>query len=153
MNAPTNAIKSRSTLYQLTPREFESRGETDPTLSPNPMEGQSRECIVSFRRELSRQEDQPGFDPWTCTWDWDIRTDETVWSEQLYWMTGRDENTGVPSFKDQSCFYTSESWVRLVDATLGLLQSGEPYELGLQMLHPDGNRRWVIICFSSVGDH
>src|SRR5262252_2832440 len=144
MNAPTNAIKSRSTLYQLTPREFDSRSGTDATLSTNSTGAQPRECIVSFRHEPSHQQHRPEFDPWTGDWGWDIRTDETVWSEQLYWITGRDENAGVPSFKDQSCFYTSESWVRLVDATLALLQTGAPYELGLQMLHPDGNRRWVI---------
>jgi len=116
------------------------------------MEGQSRECIVLFQRERYRQADQLALDPWTCDWDWDIRTDETVWSEQLYWITGRDENTGVPSFKDQSCFYTSESWVRLVDANLGLLQTGEPYELGLQMLHADGTRIWVLHRGEAVRD-
>jgi two-component system sensor histidine kinase UhpB len=144
MNAPTNAIKSRSTLYQLTPRDMESRSGMDATVSSNPMGVQSRECIVSFRHEHSHQAHQGEFDPWTGNWDWDIRTDETVWSEQLYWIIGRDENAGIPPFKDQSCFYTSESWVRLVDATLGLLQTGVPYELGLQMLHADGTRRWII---------
>lgn len=152
MNAPTNAIKSRSTLYQLTPREFGSRIGTDATVSTDSMGGQSRQCIVSFRREPSRHADQPKFDPWTGDWDWDLRTDETAWSEQLYWITGRDENAGIPSFKDQSCFYTSESWVRLVDATLGLLQTGAPYELGLQMLHADGTRRWVIHRGEAVRD-
>ena len=144
MNAPTNAMKSRSTLYQLTPREFESRSGTDATLSTSSAGVQSRECIVSFRHEASPHEDRPEFDPWTGAWDWNIRTDETVWSDQLYWITGRDENAGVPSFKDQSCFYTSESWVRLVDATSALLQTGAPYEVGLQMLHADGSRRWII---------
>lgn len=143
MNAPTNAIRSRSTLYQLTPREFESRNGTHATVA-SPMGGQSRECIVSFRRESSHQAHQPESDSWTGNWDWDIRTDETVWSEQLYWIIGRDADAGIPSFRDQSCFYTPESWVRLVDATLGLLQTGAPYELGLQMLHADGTRRWVI---------
>ena len=152
MNAPTNAIKSRSTLYQLTPCELESRSRTDTTVSTNPTGGQSRECIISFRHEPSPQADQPEFDPWTGAWEWDIRTDETIWSEQLCWITGRDENAEVPSFKDQSCFYTSESWVRLVDATLWLLQTGAPYELGLQMLHTDGSRRWIIHRGEAVRD-
>jgi signal transduction histidine kinase len=152
MNAPTNAMKSRSTLYQLTPREFDSRSGTDATLSTNSTGAQPRECIVSFRHEPSHQQYRPGFDPWTGDWDWNIRTDETFWSEQLYWITGRDQNAGIPSFKDQSCFYTSESWVRLVDATSGLLQTGEPYELGLQMLHADGTRRWIIHRGEAVRD-
>ena len=152
MNAPTNAIKSRSTLYQLTARDFGKRNGTDATVSTNPTGIQSRECIVSFRHEPSHQAYRPEFDPWTGDWDWDIRTDETVWSQQLYWMLGRDADAGIPSFKDQSCFYTSDSWVRLVDATLGLLQTGAPYELGLQMLHADGTRRWVIRRGEAVRD-
>lgn len=152
MNAPTNAIRSRSTLYQLTPRELESRSGTDAPASMNPLGGQSRECVVSFRGESSHPADQAGLDPWTGNWDWDIRTDEMVWSDQMYWIIGRDAEEGVPSFKDQSCFYTSESWVRLVDATLGLLQTGAPYELGLQMLHADGTRRWVIRRGEAVRD-
>ena len=152
MNAPTNAIKSRSTLYQLTPRDFGSRSGTDATVSASPTELHSRECIVSFRHEPSHQAYRPEFDPWTGDWDWDIRTDETVWSAQLYWILGRDADAGIPPFKDQCCFYTSESWVRLVDATLGLLQTGTPYELGLQMLHADGTRRWVIRRGEAVRD-
>jgi signal transduction histidine kinase len=149
MNAPTNAIKSRSTLYQLTPRDFESRSGTDATRSTNPTGVQSRECIVSFRHGPSHQAE---FDPWSGDWEWDIRTDETVWSEQLYWIVGCDADAAIPSFKDQSCFYTSESWLRLLDATLGLLQTGAPYELGLQMLHADGTRRWVIRRGEAVRD-
>jgi signal transduction histidine kinase len=152
MNAPTNAIKSRSTLYQLTPRDFQSGGGSNASVSTNPTGFQSRECIVSFCHETSHQAHPPEFDPWTGEWEWDVRTDETVWSEQLYWMVGRDADAVIPSFKDQSRFYTSESWVRLVDATLGLLQTGSPYELGLQMLHADGTRRWVIRRGEAVRD-
>lgn len=77
------------------------------------------------------------------SWHWDVRTDTTVWSEPLYRIIGR-ENAAIPPFRSQSCFYTLESWIRLVDATLELLQTGTPYELRLQMLHTDGTRRWVI---------
>jgi signal transduction histidine kinase len=84
-------------------------------------------------------------------WHWDIRTDTTVWSEQLYRMIGREHAT-IPPFKDHSRFYTSESWIRLVDATLELLQTGTPYELTLQMLHTDGGRRWVIRNGEAVSD-
>lgn len=77
------------------------------------------------------------------SWHWDVRTDTTVWSEPLYGIVGW-ENAKIPPFRAHSCFYTSESWVRLVDATLELLQTGTPYELRLQMLNTDGTRRWVI---------
>lgn len=77
------------------------------------------------------------------TWRWNIRTDTTRWSEELYRIVGQ-ENKAIPPFRDHFRFYTSESWIRLVDATLELLRTGTPYELRLEMLHTDGNRRWVI---------
>ena len=81
MNAPTNAIRSRSTLYQLTPRDFQSRSGRDATLLTNPTGVPSRECIVSFRHGPSDRTYQPEIDPWMGNWDWDIRTDKTEWSE------------------------------------------------------------------------
>jgi signal transduction histidine kinase len=77
------------------------------------------------------------------SWYWDIRSDTTVWSEPLYGIVGR-ENAAVPPFREHFRFHTSESWIRLVDATLELLQNGTPYELRLQMLHADGTRKWVV---------
>src|SRR5215469_4315060 len=69
-------------------------------------------------------------------WYWDIRSDTTVWSEPLYGIIGR-ENAAIPPFREHFRFHTSESWIRLVDATLDLLQTGTPYELRLQMLRAD----------------
>jgi len=66
-------------------------------------------------------------------------------------MIGR-ENATIPPFKEHFCIYTSESWIRLVDATLELLQTRTPYELKLQMLHADGGRRWVIHTGEAVSD-
>ena len=77
------------------------------------------------------------------SWHWDVRTDTIVWSASLYGIVGW-ENATIPPFRAHSCFYTSESWIRLVDATLELLQTGTPYELRLQMVNTDGTRRWVI---------
>ena len=76
-------------------------------------------------------------------WRWDVRTDTTVWSEPLYGIIGREDAT-IPPFREHFCFHTAESWIRLVDATLELLQNGTPYELRLQMLHADGSRRRVL---------
>jgi two-component system sensor histidine kinase UhpB len=91
-------------------------------------------------------------DPKEASWQWDIRTDVTTWSEQLYRIAGRDPETAVPSFKEQSSFYTSVSWDRLTAATLQVLQTGQPYELELQMCRPDGNRRRVISSGEAVRD-
>jgi signal transduction histidine kinase len=79
-----------------------------------------------------------------ATWQWDIKTDVTTWSEQLYRIAGRDPGTAVPSFKKHSSFYTSDSWDRLTAATVRVLKTGQPYALELQMRRPDGTRRRVM---------
>jgi PAS fold len=76
------------------------------------------------------------------SWRWNIRTDTSRWSEELYRIIGRDDPT-IPPFREHFRFYT-ESWIRLVDATLELLRTGTPYELKLEMLHANGSRRWVV---------
>jgi PAS domain S-box-containing protein len=85
-------------------------------------------------------------------WQWDIRTDVTSWSEQLYRIAGRDLETAVPSFKNHSSFYTADSWDRLTAATIRVLQTGQPYELELQMRRTDGSRRRVIGSGEAVHD-
>ena len=85
-------------------------------------------------------------------WQWDIKTDITVWSEQLHRIVGRDPMTMLPSFRQHSCFYTPDSWAQLTAATLRLLKAGIPYELELQMLRPDGTRRRVIESGDAVRD-
>jgi len=98
---------------------------------------------ISFHQKTHDNLEPAAFNYRKGSWHWDVRTDTTVWSEPLYGIVGW-ENATIPPFRAHSCFYAADSWIRLVDATLELLQNGTPYELRLQMLHTDGTRRWVI---------
>jgi PAS domain S-box-containing protein len=100
-------------------------------------------CTPHYTTELKFQTKFPP-DAKKASWQWDIRTNVTTWSEQLYRIAGRDPETTLPSFKEHSCFYTSDSWDQLTAAIVRVLQTGQPYELELQMRRPDGSRRRVI---------
>ena len=141
MSLSTNPERSSFPVDQPAVRGSEA-GQAKSIRSTQPHPTENRGCI-SFPRKPYDQVEGTSFNCSKGNWHWDIRTDTTVWSEQLYRMIGREHGT-VPPFKEHSLFYTSESWIRLVDATLELLQKGTPYELTLQMLHTDGGRRWVI---------
>src|ERR1039458_1193131 len=138
MEMRANHVSSHSTLYHPNKRELESKvhGEAD-----------EHTCVS---REVKLGAEQP--DAKKASWQWDIKTDITTWSEELYRIAGRDPKTALPSFKEHSSFYSSDSWLRLTTATLGVLQTGEPYELELQMLRPDGTRRCVIGSGEAVRD-
>lgn len=145
-----NPGQSSFPVDHLANRDFEAEGQAKSIRSSQPNQTENRGCI-SFPRKPYDQVEDLRFNSSKGNWQWDIRTDTTVWSEQLYRMIGR-ELAMVPPFKEHARFYTSGSWIRLVDATLELLQTGKPYELTLQMLHSDGGRRWVIRNGEAVTD-
>jgi two-component system, NarL family, sensor histidine kinase UhpB len=108
-------------------------------------------CVVSLGSN-AMSEAAISDDSCLGSWRWNIRTNAMTWSGELNSIVGRDQNAPVPSFKAHSCFYTADSWVQLLSATLVLLNTGRPYELTLQMLHADGTRRWVIVKGEAVCD-
>ena len=141
MSLSTNPGSSSFPVNQLATQDSGAKGQGKSIRSTQP--NQTERGCISFPLKPDGQVEDMRFNSLKGNWHWDLRTDTTVWSEQLYRMIGREHAT-VPPFKEHSLFFTSESWIRLVDATLELLQTGTPYELTLQMLHTDGGRRWVI---------
>jgi PAS domain-containing protein/two-component sensor histidine kinase len=77
------------------------------------------------------------------TWDWLVEGDVVTWSEELYNFNGRDSSLPAPSFAEQSRLFTPTSWERLSSAVKGALTTGEPYNLELELVRPDGSIRWT----------
>lgn len=77
------------------------------------------------------------------SWQWNPKTDEVVWSAELYRIAGRDPNLPPPAFEEQTQLYTPESWDRLKRAIEQALQTGAPYTLDLEIVRPDGSARWI----------
>lgn len=77
------------------------------------------------------------------SWWWDPSTDSVTWSEGLYRIAGRDPKIPPPGFKEQSSFYTPESFARMIPAVERASRMGTPFELELRMVRPDGSHRWV----------
>ena len=82
------------------------------------------------------------------SWQWTVATDTVKWSDELYHISGYDPNSSAPSFKEMSSCYTPESWKQLSAVVAKALQSGESYELDLEMMRPDG----TIIHTSTRGE-
>ncbi|WP_305082593.1 EAL domain-containing protein [Novosphingobium sp. FKTRR1] len=77
------------------------------------------------------------------SWEWSPQSDRTVWSAELYRITGRDPALPPPTFAEHGELYTPESWKLLQNAVNRALQLGEPYTLELEFAHPDGTARWL----------
>jgi PAS domain S-box-containing protein len=77
------------------------------------------------------------------SWTWDAETETLTWSKELCRIAGRDSKLPVPPLGKQSQLFTAESWTRLDAARQAAIRTGAGYELELEMLRPDGSRRWI----------
>ena len=77
------------------------------------------------------------------SWQWDPETDTVIWSDELYRIAGRDPNGPAVSYRQHSELYTLESWERLRHVVDDARQTGNDYELDLEMILPDGTTKWV----------
>jgi len=76
-------------------------------------------------------------------WDWDTTTDTITWSEEYYHIYGIDPTQTPPGYEDHLKAYTPESAARLDAAVQKNMQTGESYEVDLELAHDGGSVRWV----------
>ena len=86
------------------------------------------------------------------SFSWDVATDTTIWSEGLYRIFGRNPSQPPPRYAEYAALYTPESWARLDNAAKRALASGEPSDLEVEVIRPDGGRRWVRAIGAPVRD-
>ncbi len=70
---------------------------------------------------------------------WDVITDTTYWSDEMYRITGWNQGTPLPKRSERGCLYTPESWARLKPALDRALNLAEPYDMDLDLVRPDGS--------------
>lgn len=79
------------------------------------------------------------------SWSWEPDLDRLVWSRELHQIAGIDPAGPPPSFAGQGRLFTQESWERLQTMVRDALQRGTSYESDLEMVRPDGTRRWIAV--------
>jgi len=77
------------------------------------------------------------------TYNWIIESDTVTWSKELYEISGRDPSLPPPSFKEQVRIYTPASWRSLTSSVAKAIATGEPFDLELDMVRPDGSIRKI----------
>jgi PAS domain S-box-containing protein len=76
-------------------------------------------------------------------WEWDIATDITFWSAELYRIFGRDPTGQPPTYAEHPNLYIKESWERLASCVATASRTGEPYTLELEYVRADGQTGWL----------
>ncbi|MDD2853151.1 MAG: PAS domain S-box protein [Desulfuromonadaceae bacterium] len=77
-------------------------------------------------------------------WDWDAVNDVIWWSDEYYRIYGLEPGTPPPNYQDHLRVYTPESAERLDAAVKRAMESGEPYEVDLELAGPTPTTRWIV---------
>jgi len=73
------------------------------------------------------------------SWDWDIETGVTRWSEGLYRIYGLDPSQPAPTLEELQKLYTPETWKRLQQA----IETLSFPDMEMEFVRPDGSKGWV----------
>ena len=78
------------------------------------------------------------------SWDWDAVNDTIWWSDEYYRLYGLDPNKPTPNYVEHLQVYTPESAARLDAAVKQAMETGEPYELDLELATPTPSTQWIV---------
>ena len=79
------------------------------------------------------------------SWRLDVKSNQVVWSDELYKMYGLDPKYPPPPYTEHYKLFTSESWNRLSAALQKTRDTGIPYDLELETHRIDGSRGWMWV--------
>ena len=77
-------------------------------------------------------------------WYWDASADISWWSDEMYHIYGQKPDVRPPVLKEHLKNYTPESAVRLKEAVKRLVQTGEGYEIALELADDIKPKRWIM---------
>ncbi|MDP1853703.1 MAG: ATP-binding protein [Candidatus Omnitrophota bacterium] len=75
------------------------------------------------------------------SWSWIVASDTVKWSVELYAISGRNPDLPPPAYAEHPSLYTAQSWEMLRQVVDRAVRFGEPYDLELDMIRPDGTIR------------
>jgi PAS domain S-box-containing protein len=86
------------------------------------------------------------------SWKWDPKNGAINWSEELYRIHGVDPKLPPPSEQELQRLFTPESWELLQAEMANAIQTGSVKPLDLELLRPDGSKRWITARGEAVRD-
>ena len=79
----------------------------------------------------------------TGGWEYDIRSGQLMWTDELYRIYGLDPASGQPQLDQAIAAFDAESLPVIDAAFRRVVADGEPYDLELRLVRADGAPIWV----------
>lgn len=78
-------------------------------------------------------------------WEYVVAEGCMYWSDEIFEIVGLGSLKRPPSAAERAALHTPESWMRLNDALERVVRSGEAFQEDVELIRPDGERRWLTI--------
>lgn len=90
------------------------------------------------RRTLALEAAQAG------TWEWDLQTNENLWSNELWGLYGLEPYSCEPSYNQWRKTIHPEDWPAVEKAIHGAVDLGVPFSAEWRVKLGDGSERWLM---------
>ena len=77
------------------------------------------------------------------SWEWDATSDTISWSVEYYRIYGLDPKLAPPGYEEHLKAYTKESQKHLDEAVKKSMETGEPYEVDLELDAKNVKGKWI----------
>lgn len=104
-----------------------------------------REKAVADLRERSAELKEAQRVAHVGNWTYDPRTSKAEWSEEIYRIFGRDPSQPAPGPADYGTLLVPASISTMSASLQACANSGEPFEINLEILHSGGKTGWVSL--------
>ena len=95
-----------------------------------------------FKTEQSRKESQELAH--VGNWDWNVKTGEVIWSEEVYRIFGLDKDTFKPGIESVMDRFHPDDKIKHEQLLSQSFDTGEPYSFEARIIKPDGTIMYAM---------
>ena len=138
-----NDSAARAAWFNTTFARFDRGGEPHLLLLMEDVTERKRAEVAL--KESSRMLDEAQELAHIGSWRLDVKSNEVLWSRELYKMYGFNPDLPPPPYTEHQKLFTPKSWQMLSGALSETVDQGTPYELELETVRDDGSNGWMWV--------
>jgi two-component sensor histidine kinase/PAS domain-containing protein len=100
----------------------------------------ARKKLTALALQLQTAQSVSNVGSWTYSPD----NDEVTWSDEMYRIYGTVRTEKEPELADHARFMSHGNWDNLRKAIAGTVETGDPYEMEMEIMHPGGSSKIVL---------